>query len=401
MEKVLFNLNDVALLLVIAECLLLIILVLGTQLSLRHRWLALLLASFVLDASATLLYWCEPLRQLFPLAATKAYLWLQFALLAQGPLLYAYTRSTLFPNHDGEHRDDLPNPLLTGTWRHFLPLVLFPLLIVLLLNNLGAEQLRKASEEYGVLASQSLFDALQVSQRMLCLVYAILSLLEFRRFDRYLRQHYSTIEGLDQTWLKLIILGFLALSLIHIAAGGSNMLGLFRVDHWLSLAANYGNFIFINTLVFYNLQRSSVIRPYASDHTTAASIALTQNDDNQDLAQRIYQSVEEQAMYLEPELTLEQLAQRLGLPARQVSNAINQVLNQNFFELINHFRSEKAKSLLKDPNCHLNMLDIMHASGFNSKSAFNRCFKKHTDLTPTAFRKQQLSDPVPHLTRSE
>jgi AraC-like DNA-binding protein len=94
--------------------------------------------------------------------------------------------------------------------------------------------------------------------------------------------------------------------------------------------------------------------------------------------------------YLEPELTLEQLASKLSLKPRVLSQAINEILGQNFYDFINRYRIEEASRLLTNPSDEkITILEVLYEVGFNSKSSFNTLFKKYTGLTPTEFRKKQ------------
>jgi AraC-like DNA-binding protein len=91
--------------------------------------------------------------------------------------------------------------------------------------------------------------------------------------------------------------------------------------------------------------------------------------------------------WLEPDLTLEQLAAQLKLRPKLLSQAINEGLGQNFFEFINTYRIEEAKRLLTDPaDKKITVLEVLYAVGFNSKSSFNTVFKKQTGLTPSEFK---------------
>jgi AraC-like DNA-binding protein len=85
----------------------------------------------------------------------------------------------------------------------------------------------------------------------------------------------------------------------------------------------------------------------------------------------------------EPELTLPDLAQRLGTHASLLSKVINAGCGQNFNDFINSYRVAEAQRLLADPRySHYSLLGVALASGFNSKSTFNRVFKKLTDQVP-------------------
>ena len=89
------------------------------------------------------------------------------------------------------------------------------------------------------------------------------------------------------------------------------------------------------------------------------------------------------------QLSLPQLAEKLGVSVNYLSQIINEQLDQNFFEFVNAYRIDEAKEILIDKRREKeNILTIALESGFNSKSSFYTAFKKQTGLTPGAFRKQ-------------
>lgn len=93
--------------------------------------------------------------------------------------------------------------------------------------------------------------------------------------------------------------------------------------------------------------------------------------------------------YLDSELTIQDMADDMDIQVSEVSTALNQGMNKNFFTFINEFRVNEAKSrILDNKNKHLTLLAIGYDSGFNSKSSFNALFKKHTGVTPSQFKKQ-------------
>lgn len=91
--------------------------------------------------------------------------------------------------------------------------------------------------------------------------------------------------------------------------------------------------------------------------------------------------------YLDPELTLPELAAMTAVPRGELSSAINSHTSKNFYDYINSFRVEEFKELLKASESKVNILDISFSAGFNSKSTFNHVFKKMTNLTPTEYKK--------------
>jgi AraC-like DNA-binding protein len=90
-------------------------------------------------------------------------------------------------------------------------------------------------------------------------------------------------------------------------------------------------------------------------------------------------------VFLDPDLTLDRLARKACIPARQISAAINQVYGRNVSQVVNEYRIERAKTLLTSSD--KNITQIYLDSGFQTKSNFNREFNRVTQQTPSAFRR--------------
>ena len=87
--------------------------------------------------------------------------------------------------------------------------------------------------------------------------------------------------------------------------------------------------------------------------------------------------------YLEPELTLSELAQRLRTQPALLSRVINAGCGQNFNDFVNTYRVAEARRKLADPRFgHYSLVGVALDSGFNSKSTFNRVFKKLAGQAP-------------------
>ncbi len=99
----------------------------------------------------------------------------------------------------------------------------------------------------------------------------------------------------------------------------------------------------------------------------------------------------DQEPYLDPSLTIQDLANQINIPVRELSVLINLHMNQHFFDFVNEYRIQKAMTILKNQSKHhLTILEILYEVGFNSKSSFNTSFKKYTQLTPTVYRNNSL-----------
>jgi len=99
--------------------------------------------------------------------------------------------------------------------------------------------------------------------------------------------------------------------------------------------------------------------------------------------------METEKPYLEPRITIAELAQRMDIPVNYLSQVINEQLDQNFFDFINTYRVAEFKRLLAEPDFqHYTLLSLAYEAGFNSKSTFNAIFKKITGRTPSDYARE-------------
>ncbi len=104
---------------------------------------------------------------------------------------------------------------------------------------------------------------------------------------------------------------------------------------------------------------------------------------------RLNDLMEDDQLYLNPELTLRSLADYMHLPPNHMSQLLNEGLNQNFSDHVNTYRLENFKLKLATDTAHqLTLLAMAYDSGFNSKTVFNTFFKKKMGITPKAYWNQ-------------
>lgn len=97
--------------------------------------------------------------------------------------------------------------------------------------------------------------------------------------------------------------------------------------------------------------------------------------------------VKTNSYYLDPDLSLSSLAEKLGLTTHELSRIINQGLRKSFNDFINEYRVAEVKRKMQDPAYnHMNLMGIAYESGFNSKTTFNRAFKQATSKNPVDYK---------------
>lgn len=120
------------------------------------------------------------------------------------------------------------------------------------------------------------------------------------------------------------------------------------------------------------------------DESTPAVETQHKSEELALLCQRVEARICEQSLYLSPDLTLNTLARKMGIPARQISQAVNQSRGCNVSQWINRFRIHHAQRLLLASNAPVT--EIMLEAGFATKSNFNREFTRVSGMSPTDFR---------------
>ncbi|NVK14345.1 MAG: helix-turn-helix transcriptional regulator [Rhodobacteraceae bacterium] len=100
---------------------------------------------------------------------------------------------------------------------------------------------------------------------------------------------------------------------------------------------------------------------------------------------RLRQLLDREQLYLDPHLSVQRLARRLHIPARDLSAAVNRTQGVNVSQYVNGFRLAHAAELLAASEG--SVTEIAARSGFLSRSNFYREFQRVYGETPVGYRK--------------
>jgi AraC-like DNA-binding protein len=129
-----------------------------------------------------------------------------------------------------------------------------------------------------------------------------------------------------------------------------------------------------------------------SDQSFSKSVKTALDVEKSELANKIIYLMENERLFLQPELSLNELAQHLQTNSVQLSATINQMFNKNFNDFINGLRIEEfIKKYNQDVNKRYTLLSLALDSGFNSKATFNRAFKNIKGSSPNDFFKKNTT----------
>jgi AraC-like DNA-binding protein len=230
------------------------------------------------------------------------------------------------------------------------------------------------------------------------LAYLVAAYRKLQHFGVSLKTWFAHVENRDLVWMKRLLTVWGAIFVIHAAWTLASSLPDARPAAYVIIRILDVTHLAIANLLAL-LGAADVERrlaglaampragtagkgKYAASGLSAADRAA--------LFRRAEATLMDQQLYLQPELTLNDLASAIGAPARDVSEAVNGAGEQSFFEFVNRARIRHVQErLITEP--HARILDIAFQSGFNSKSAFNGVFKKSAGVTPTQFRREHVS----------
>lgn len=240
-------------------------------------------------------------------------------------------------------------------------------------------------------------------------IYIFAIVVTYWRYRRRIKDVYSNIETMKLKWLGFIAGLFLAIWLIAVPLDLYDFY-LGDVPDELAFAAMAAQLIAVYALGVVGLRQPIVFdlsgaramavlssvsnepvagasgrsaRAKATGRQKYARSALSEDNAKRVVA-RLDATMTEARLYLDSNLTLPAVAERTGISVNHISQAINQHLGRNFFDVVNGYRVEEAKKLLATTDDSI--LDIALAVGFNAKSTFNAAFKKAIGDTPSRFR---------------
>jgi AraC-like DNA-binding protein len=219
------------------------------------------------------------------------------------------------------------------------------------------------------------------------IIYAVIIIILLQQYRRQLKMFFSSIEKLRLNWLNFLIDGFLFVWL----------LAYFRYQ-WRQLTGyNLMNtiyfimaiFLFANLVVFFGLKQPEIFTDIQTWSKNKKYKKSTLSDKMRMKYLKIITNyIKIHKPYLDPNLTINDLAQKIKISPRHLSQTINESFHTNFYEFINSYRIEESKRIFSDPvKGKKTILEVLYDVGFNSKSVFNTYFKKYAGITPTEFKK--------------
>ena len=267
-------------------------------------------------------------------------------------------------------------------------------LVNIFLHVFYSQNLRNIIGDSGI---ELLFMSQQTYAFFLSILTFIISVKETKGYQKIATEDYSDMKMLEISWLwqfifailPLAVLWGLELSLIFIGGHGS----------WNVVIATYGLFVvFIYFVSFKAFKHQNLFEEkqlILNEKAQLQSEHESWNKDqavNLDISAQLKESMENQHLYLQDDLTIYDLSNKINIPKRQISQCINQHFGVNFSTWVNNYRVQQAIEKFQQPKYnHLTIEGIGQESGFKSRSAMYLAFKKCKGKSPGEFRTSSLS----------
>lgn len=307
-------------------------------------------------------------------------------LLLHGPFLFLYISSLA----------DINFKMNQTKLIHFAPFVLFNLFLLIASQYPEISEGIRLNHTHGMHKPVWVFNLFLISVVLSGPFYFILSILSLKRLDVNIFNNFSTLENVNLSWLRKLIytFGFIWTALMIFATIHHvfNMFSWIVCTHGLTLSLS----VFIIIIGYLGLKQKEIFvnfpdsgSEFVTEERAKYSGVAADEEETKHYVSNLRQYMDAEKPYLDPEISLPELSKRLGVSSHFLSRVINEQLGVNFFDFVNRYRVEEVKLRITDPKFnYLSILGIAFESGFNTKSTFNRVFKKTTGLTPKEFREQ-------------
>ncbi len=222
-------------------------------------------------------------------------------------------------------------------------------------------------------------------------VYVIWSNLLLQNHKKRIRNQFSNIEDVNLKWLKFLTYGLGILWSLIIISQNDTLIFI-------------GISIFVILIGFFGIQQKSIFLTKEIEYkiiekeigTAANEVKVKEKYVSSGLSEqkaatyydKLNGLIQQEKFYLNADLSLNDLASKLDIHPNYLSEIINKKENKTFYDYINTHRVNEFKKQIAIPKNHqFTLMAIAYDCGFNSKSSFNRHFKKITGKTPSQYAK--------------
>lgn len=291
-----------------------------------------------------------------------------------GPLIYIYVRRLVFNQ----------NPAFRLKWLHYLPAFLH---LDYYLWTLSIP-LTNFNEMYFSGDLKLMFLIVEASGLVSFIYYWTKTFLLVKNYEKQKKKQLSYhpavnrfLQFLLATLVLFLILWFI--SFLSVNFFGRPFKYVNYITMWISTP------IFIYSVGYFSLKQPEIFRIPFQPKSKSEKDRL-KPEEIQKLQKRLHYFISEEKVFLQPELTLKELAEKLNTSSNNLSWLLNQTYQSSFYDYINKYRIQEFIDKINRNEHHKHtLLALAMDVGFNSKSTFNRVFKIVMGTTPRNYMKNE------------
>ena len=216
--------------------------------------------------------------------------------------------------------------------------------------------------------------------------YLVLTLKKLNMYHISIQNVFSEFTDNTLQWLKNLciayFIGWFIWFLFYIAD-----LSFDYFYNFSGAEAYYPLYIYMSIFIYwigYSGYTKSEFKPIKNDKINEVN-NLSEKDYFS--LEQIVSIMEEQKLFVNPTLRIDELAEHCGMHSKYISFLLNKGMNKTFYDYVNSLRIEEFKSKLRDPeNNQYTIQSLAEESGFRSRSTFNDLFKKFEQMTPKQYK---------------
>ena len=235
---------------------------------------------------------------------------------------------------------------------------------------------------FAVTGSQKVFDYSKIYYLFYGIVLYGYFLYHSRLYNKILRDNYSYYEGINIGWVYVILSLFTIYFIVWFFVNK-------RVDQMIDISYFLFSLAIWIIVVHKGYYQEAIILENKEEDLPDDFLEELQQVSKYPLTfeKKINQLIHEQQVFLDPKLTLPQLAAKINTNRTYLSNYLNSTLNMSFSSYINSFRLDYACKLLADPDNKDTLDVIAEKAGFNSPSTFRRVFIEKFNYPPKLYKR--------------
>ena len=306
-----------------------------------------------------------------------------------GPFLWLYSRSLLAPGGTEKRFFTL----------HLVPFILWSLFLfinpqdLMPIMNPGPVKPPSGPVSARIIPTGFLRDLTSIISRV---IYSVIVLISIIRHGKSVPDFYSRLTIRNTlSWLFYLVLLYVFLFLTNTIL---LLIPFIPSDIRMSISTIVRILPSILFIFFFSLLAQN--QPIPEDRLEPENDDLQERgkytksgltaEESEKLYDELNNHINKTKLYLNPDLTLDDLAGELNESRHRLSEVINRESAENFYSYINSFRlQEFLDSIDEDRFPHYTILAIALECGFKSTSAFYSLFKKSMGRTPKEYMRQR------------